>query len=116
LAFERFVRKGTKLSQPKAAIWSQGLIVFNGAAIGEHKLSGYKFAVLFYDREKKRIGVKFTNDPKEAGARTFRRRKHDGAIYAKAFFAYYGVDFSKAARFDIDYDEKNGLHVLMEEK
>jgi hypothetical protein len=116
MGFECFVGLRTTLKGSRAAIWGQGIIVFNRAAIEKRKLADDKFAALYYDREKKRIGVKFTNDPKEAGARTFRRRKHDGTIYAKAFFGHYGIDYSKAVRFDIDFDEKNGLYVLTEEK
>jgi len=115
MAFERYLGQRMALKGPKAAIWAQGIIVFNGAAIGKWKLTDSRFAVLFYDREKKRIGVKFTNDPKEAGARTFRQRKHDGTIFAKAFFGHYGIDYSKAVRFDIEFDEKNGLYILTEE-
>jgi hypothetical protein len=115
MAFERFVGTG-KTAKPRVSIWKQGQINFNTAAIEKYGLNNYKCAVLFYDREKKKIGLKFTNDEKEEGSRRFIKR-HSGAwISARAFVAHYGIKIEGSPNFELRKDEKAGFHVLDEEK
>jgi hypothetical protein len=51
--------------KPMASIWKMGQLSFNRSAVEAYKLDGFKYAILFYDRNKKKIGTKFTNDMKE---------------------------------------------------
>ncbi len=40
------------------------------------------------------------------------RRGGAAVLFARGFFRYYGIDFSKSRRFRLAYDEKQSLHVL----
>ena len=107
MAFERFTLTG-KSYRPKISIRSNGQIGFNQGAIERFGLNNYKFAVLFYDRDQKIIGIKLTNQD-EDGACTLQVRKSNAAISAKAFLDYFDINYSKTKRYDAKYDEQEKM-------
>jgi hypothetical protein len=98
--------------KPGASIWKMGQLSFNRSAVETYKLDGFKYAVLFYDRDKKKIGIKFTNDAKEQGAGKVSMKRRDAMVFAKGFLEHFGIEHSKTKRFAIQHDEKNGMFVL----
>jgi hypothetical protein len=64
----------------------------------DNKLADYKFAVVFYDKEKNAIGIKFTST-KEEGAITIARHNnaYGGYISATSFFKYNRINTKKYA-------------------
>jgi hypothetical protein len=72
----------------------------------------YKYAVLFYDAETGRIGVKLTNDKDEAGAAALITRSGNGAISARAFLEYYNLTPKETTQRDIARDEATGMLVF----
>ena len=80
MAFERFVPRSVPSSPPKVLIRPSGLISFDANAVKSFDLEGKTHAVLFFDRNKKAIGVHFTNDSGEDGAvKITKRRRTVGA-------------------------------------
>ena len=89
MAWEKFTitRRSFK---PRISIRGNSQIGFNSAAIEDFKLKDYKFAVLYYDRDNKKIGVKLTNSKEEEGVRKLRVREGAGAsLPARVFIEYY---------------------------
>lgn len=111
MAFERFTKKG-RAFHPKVSIWSRGQIGFNQGVVERYKLKDYKYVILFYDREKKKIGFEFTNDDKEEGLINLTVKTTGAIISAKAFLDYYAIDYAETKQYDIEQDEGNGKLVV----
>ena len=112
MSFEKFTQTGQRF-KPKLSIWGKGgQIGFNQGAVKRFNFATYRYAILFFDREKKRIGIKFTNDEKEEGIIKFNIRKTGGVIPGKSFMDYYGIDYSKTKNYDVVFDDENQLYIV----
>jgi hypothetical protein len=111
MAFERFTKSGRGYS-PKVSIWKRGQIGFNQGAVERFNLKNFDYAVLFYDKNEKRIGVKFVNDQSEEGANKIIKGKTGIFFSAKAFLDYYDISHSETTKCDVNYDEENDLYVF----
>jgi hypothetical protein len=112
MAFEKFTQTGQRF-KPKISIWEGGQIGFNQGAMKRFNLDNFQYAVLYFDREKNRIGIKFMNDEKEEGSIKFNHRKTGGVISGKAFLDFYGIDYSKTRKnLDVVFDKENELYVI----
>lgn len=113
MAFERFTKTRSKISTPKASIWSRGQIGFNQWAVQEYNLDKYGYVVLYYDKDTNRVGFEFTNDKKAEGASKLIIRKGAGAsISAHAFLKTYTVDYSETKQYDLVHDRESELYVI----
>jgi len=111
MAFVRFTKSGRGYT-PKAAIWTRGQIGFNRGAVEKFSLKDFKYAVLFFDKDNKKVGIKFTNDPTEEGANKLVFSKTGAFISARAFLDYYDIPRGETKRYDIYYDDENDLYVF----
>jgi hypothetical protein len=112
MAFEKFTQTGQRF-KPKISIWEGGQIGFNQGAMKRYKLDNFQYAILFFDREENRIGIKFTNTEKEEGVIKFNHRKTGGVISGKAFLDFYDIDYTKTKKnLDVVFDEANDLYVI----
>lgn len=116
MAFERFTLKGRGF-KPKASIWSKGQISFNQGAVRRYKIDQYEYAVLFFDPETSRIGIKLTNDENEEGVQKIGKRKSGVMISAKSFLEHYAVDFSETRKYTLQKsDEEDFLLIVLKEQ
>jgi len=104
MSFERFTKSGRSY-KPKVSITSSGLIGFNNGAVKRFDLNNYKYSVLYYDKEGKRIGISLTNDENEEGICKLRNRASGADISARAFFDFYEIDYSETRRYDAIWDD-----------
>ena len=111
MAFERFTKTGRGYT-PKVSIWTRGQIGFNQGAVERFKLKDFDYAVLFYDRDERKIGVRFTTEASEDGANKIVKGKTGVFISAKAFLDYYQIDHRKTRRYDVAHDNENDLYVF----
>ncbi len=112
MAFVKFTQTGQRF-RPKISIWEGGQIGFNQGAMKRFGLDNFQYAILFFDQEKNRIGIKFTNEDKEEGIIKFNHRKTGGVISGKAFLDFYGIDYSKTIKnLDLVFDTENELYVI----
>jgi len=100
MAFERFTAKG-RISAPTLSIRSNGQIAFNKKAVDENELMNYRYAVLFFDPERKAIGIKPTNDDMETGKRRLAVKKGTAFISAHSFLSFYGLNRKKSEKFPL---------------
>ncbi len=112
MSFEKFVPKSAPSSPPKALIRPTGLISFDAASVDAFGLDKATHAVLFFDRGKKAIGVRFTDDPKEEGAVKVSRRRRTVGVKVPQFFEEYGLMVESPRRFPVRKDTRSGLLVL----
>lgn len=111
MPFERYVKSG-RTYRPTASIWSRGQIGLNQGAVRRFKINEYKFAVLFYDDENKRIGIRLTNDENEPGVMGIVRGATGVFISAISFLDFYNIDHKKTQKYAVDYNEDEGFYIL----
>lgn len=94
--FEKFINTGGRYEN-RITITSSRSIGFPSTFYNEHKLSEFKYAVLFYDTQKLAIGIQFINDENEKHKFTIIRSKqgYGGSIVATSFFKKYNIDAVK---------------------
>jgi hypothetical protein len=109
MAFERFVPPRTAGSRPRATIRPSGLISFDAASVEAFGLSKASFAVLFFDKTRKLIGVHLTNNQKEPGTFKLSRRRRSVSLKAPQFFNQYGLTIDESERFDVSEDKSNKM-------
>jgi hypothetical protein len=88
------------------------LISFDAVAVEAFDLDRVSHAVLFFDRTRKIIGVKPTNDKKEKGAFKLSRRRRSVSLKAPQFFDTYGLSIEDSKRFDVGIDQPNEMIVI----
>ena len=111
MAWEKFTITRRSFS-PKISIRGKSQIGFNTAAIEDFKLKDYKFAVLYYDKESKKIGIKLTNDKDEEGVRKLKVRPAAGAsLPARVFIEYYKLGDFSGRRFNAELDKQEKMIV-----
>ena len=116
MAFERFTKTGSRGYTPKASIWTRGQIGFNQGAVERYNLKEFEYAILFFDKEEGRIGVKFTNDPTEEGTNKIIKGKSSIFISTKAFLDYYNIAHAKTIKYDFEYNGETDLYTFKPNK
>lgn len=116
MGFERYIGQRAVMKEPKAAIWKTGQINLNRAFLEKYEVKKTGFALLFFDREKKKIAFRLIQNAKEPGAAKLSPKANRATIFAKGFLSHFGIETDKARRFDIRYDEKEDLFILEAEK
>ncbi|MEK7096608.1 MAG: hypothetical protein AAB881_01510 [Patescibacteria group bacterium] len=62
----------------------------------DNNIVGYKYAVLYYDKETNAIGINFTNDENEKnGFSIVKSEKYGGNIVSRSFFKAHNIDTEK---------------------
>ncbi|HHQ47411.1 MAG TPA: hypothetical protein ENK19_00830 [Acidobacteria bacterium] len=112
MPFEKFVPKKTKISRPKATIRPSGLISFDEQAVEDFKLLEATHAVLYFDRAKKRIGIKLTTDGEEEGAIPMARRRRSVSLKPTGFLEQFSIHLDSPKRLDASYDEGENKIVI----
>jgi hypothetical protein len=112
MAFEKFTKTRGRGYSPKVSIWSKGQIGFNEGSLLRFSLKQFEYVVLFYDKENRKIGIRFTNE-KEDGIVKFIKRKTGGAsISAKAFLDFYNIRPSENKKYDVYYNKDDDLYII----
>ena len=101
MAFEKFIPSQTSGVRPRATIRPSGLISFDAASVEAFGLNSVSYAVLFFDKTRKIVGVQMTDKAGEDGALQLSRRRRSVSLKAPQFFDLYGLSFDEAQRFDV---------------
>lgn len=109
MAFERFVPPQAAGSRPRATIRPSGLISFDAASVEAFNLAKVSYAVLFFDKTRKLIGIELTGSSKEPGAFPLSKRRRSVSLKAPHFFSQYGLEFDESQRFDVTQQEEGGM-------
>ncbi|MFQ5730096.1 MAG: hypothetical protein ACE5GN_07025 [Waddliaceae bacterium] len=110
MGFERFTKVGVSY-KPRISIRANGQFGFTAGAVKKFHLNDYKFAVLFYDKEASRIGIKLTNEPEEGICR-LQVKSTNAFLSARAFLDYYGIDYGETKRYDAEWSEEDEMVVI----
>ncbi len=104
MPFEKYIPPQTSGVRPRATIRPSGLISFDAASVETFDLKSASYAVLFFDKTRKLVGVKITKNAAEDGALKLSRRRRSVSLKAPQFFDLYGLSFDEAQRFDVSQD------------
>ena len=115
MAFEKFTllaRGGrSRNTNPQASILkSNGLASFNIATLIEY-IKDSKFVFLYFDKDANKIGFEFTNE-ESPGIRKITINKKRCSCSIKNFLNHYHIDYSESKKYDLTFDEENGLYVI----
>jgi hypothetical protein len=109
MAFEKFIPPQTSGVRPRATIRPSGLISFDAASVEAFGLDTVSYAVLYFDKTKKMVGVQIANNDKDDGALKLSRRRKSVSLKAPQFFELYGLSFEEAQRFDVGHDPDTNM-------
>lgn len=104
MPFEKFIPPQTSGVRPRATIRPSGLISFDAASVEAFGLDSASFAVLFFDKTRKIVGIQITDNEKDDGALKLSKRRRSVSLKAPQFFDLYGLSFEEAQRFDVGQD------------
>ena len=104
MAFEKFIPPQSSGVRPRATIRPSGLIYFDAASGESFGLHSASFAVLYFDKTRKMVGIQITKNEGDDGALRLSRRRRSVSVKAPQFFDLYGISFEEAQRFDVGQD------------
>jgi len=112
MAFERFVPPQAAGTRPRATIRPSGLISFDAASVAAFGLDSVKFAILFFDKTRKIIGVKISKKNDEEGALPLSKRRRSVSLKSPQFFHQYGLSVDESQRFEVSRDQSEGMLLI----
>ena len=112
MAFERFVPPQAAGTRPRATIRPSGLISFDATSVAAFGLESAKFAILFFDKTRKIIGVKISNMTDEEGALQMSRRRRSVSLKSPQFFHQYGLTVDESQRFEVTRDQADDMLLI----
>jgi len=104
MAFEKFIPPQSSGVRPRATIRPSGLISFDAASVESFGLHSASFAILYFDKTRKMVGIQITDKESDDGALKLSRRRRSVSVKAPQFFDLYGISFEEAQRFDVGQD------------
>ena len=112
MAFEKYTGARRTAKGAMVTIRKTGQIAFNSAAASDMGLTERPAVVLFYDKEKNKIGIKPVSDAKSEGARKLGKVGRTRTIAASSFLKFFGIDVDKNLKVEPEYDKKAEMIVL----
>lgn len=110
MAFEKFSESG-KTFKPKVSFRKGGGIGLNAGAVRKFGLKQYSFAILYYDKERRLIGIKPTKSEDEEGARRMTHGGTGATIGAQGFMDFFEIDPPRDKRRDATWDDRERMIV-----
>jgi len=112
MAFEKFVPPQAAGTRPRATIRPSGLISFDAASVVAFGLESVKFAILFFDKTRKIVGVKTSKKNDEEGALPLSKRRRSVSLKSPQFFHQYGLSVDESQRFEVSRDPADGMLLI----
>jgi len=108
MGFERFTQNKHRF-KPKVSIRQNGQIGFNNGSRKKYHLDDYSHAIIYYDKDEKRIGIQLTNNSAEEGSIKIHKRSLNVALAVKSFLEFYEIRYTKTQRFDPEWHDENKM-------
>jgi len=111
MAFEEFKKKGSQARHGAfISITPQKTLILSHDC-HEQFFKECKAVIFFYDRERKRIGIKPLKESQERSysIRVTRKSSNIYVITANAFLNHYQIDYSERRKYEPRWNEKEGL-------
>jgi len=112
MAFEKFVPPQAAGTRPRATIRPSGLISFDAASVAAFGLDSAKYAVLFFDKTRKIIGVKISNKAAEEGSLPLSKRRRSVSLKSPQFFHQYGLTVDESQRMEVTHESADNMLLI----
>lgn len=112
MAFEKFVPPQAAGTRPRATIRPSGLISFDAASVAAFGLDSAKYAVLFFDKTRKIIGVKISNKAAEEGSLPLSKRRRSVSLKSPQFFHQYGLTVDESQRMEVTRESADNMLLI----
>jgi len=113
MAFVKFETPKMGQEMPKIEILKRGEININREASVLYKLYKFEYAILYYDPDKKKVGVQLTNDELDPACIKIVKKKDGSCIMsAVSFLKYYNINYDKTINFNPEFDEDNDMIIF----
>lgn len=111
--FEKFTqRKFKSFAIPMATITKDSIINFNAMAMEKH-VKKFIYAVFYYDRKDKLIGIKFSRkDAPEAYKIRKDREGRLGSVSAMSFLRYYNIKPTQTLSYHAEWNEQDEMLII----
>jgi len=103
MAFEKYEGQRPRGTKDIVSIRKNGQIAFNSKAVQSYDVKSYKYAFLYYDKTKDRIGISLSNT-KDRGARKITMLGGTALVSGSAFLKHFEITIKKARKFEPGYD------------
>lgn len=111
MPFEKFTQTARSY-RAKVSIRPNGTLGFNSGAVQKFGLEKTNFALLYYDRDRRWIGIQPVSSDTEEGVQKINRGKTGAWMAARRFLDYYGLSTDRKSRYDAVWDEKEKMIVV----
>jgi len=116
MVLKRFTEKkyrSGKIGEPMVSVLKSGQISFNTPAMRQFELYDFDYAVLFFDKDTRTVGIMLTNDDGEDGAYKLIKRETGGyAVSAKKFLNFHDINYLKSKTYPVEYDENEKMYIF----
>lgn len=111
MTFEKFIPPRKKKA-PYVSLKRTGTITFDAAAVEAFGLLEVPGVALFFDPDRRLVGVQVMPDLKEEGTHKLTHRKRVSSVRARAFFECFGIQLIRTCRLPVTREPESGLIVL----
>lgn len=112
MAFEKYEGQRPRGTKDIVSIRKNGQIAFNSKSVQSFEIKNFKFAYLYFDKEKERIGIEFSNT-KGRGARKITMLGGTALISGSAFLKHFNISIVKAKKFEPNFDVAKKMITLV---
>ncbi|MFY9367964.1 MAG: hypothetical protein WAR40_04760 [Desulfomonilia bacterium] len=104
-----------RAEKPQVSIWKKGTIAFTKAAEEHYGIKSYRYALLFFDPEARKIGIKLTKERSDPDLYKVTPGKSNLVITAPPFFREFKIPIKETKRYDL-YKEGDMLVIRLEKE
>lgn len=109
--FEKFTHTGRSF-KPKISIRSNGQIGFNQGSVKRFGLDKFDFAVMYYNKDQKKVAIAFANDENKDGVIRVTKRENNYFFSGKSFLEYYNIPYKATKTYEVDWDDENKIAII----
>jgi len=113
MAFIKYEPKASPTTGPRVRIRPTGLISFDATAVSKFGLEKYSYAILYFDPEKKTIGIKPTSDNSDPSSLKLSKRRSTISLKAPGFFKHFRIPVAQAVTLDVQGNDEGILNFIM---
>jgi hypothetical protein len=111
MAFEKYEGQRPRGTKDIVSIRKNGQIAFNSKSVQSFEVRNFKFAFLYFDKDKEKIGIELSNT-KSRGARKITMLGGTALISGSAFLKHFNISVAKAKKFEPKYDVSRKMITL----
>lgn len=111
MAFEKYEGQRPRGTKNIVSIRKNGQIAFNSKAVQSFNVRNFKYAFLYFDKDREVIGIEF-NSAKGRGARKITMLGGTALISGSAFLKHFNININKAKKFEPNFDSAKNMILL----